>query len=203
MASDVGQRRSALPFVALAMAASSHWGGAAIAQMATQPRSQWAAIPGDAVFETGDTWAVNGQRYRLYGVQSCIRGTFYTAAGGSKRDCGDASLGILTGLVKAWRPFCAAIATNPQRSTNFVVCYADTPTPQGLQRVELGTALIASGFAFAALTQAGRPVSVPYLVAEREAKAARAGLWAFPDVPNPNAVLLNALKNAPTTTQRR
>jgi endonuclease YncB( thermonuclease family) len=69
--------------------------------------------------------------------------------------------------------------------TNFVVCYADTPTPQGLQRVELGTALIASGFAFVARTQEGRPVNFPYLVAEQEAKAARAGLWAFPDTPNP------------------
>jgi hypothetical protein len=39
----------------------------------------------------------------------------------------------------------------------------DTPTPQGPQRVELGTALIASAFAFAALTQAGRWVSIPYL----------------------------------------
>jgi endonuclease YncB( thermonuclease family) len=185
------------------MATSSHWSATALAQTATQPRSQWAAIPGDAVFETGDTWAVNGQRYRLYGVQSCIRGTAYTAADGSKRDCGDASLGMLTGLVKAWRPFCAAIATNPNDSTNFVVCYADTPTPQGPQRVELGTALIASGFAFAALTQEGRPVSFPYLVAEREAEAARAGLWAFPDTPNPNTVLLNALKSAPSATQDR
>ena len=127
----------------------------------------------------------------------------YTAADGSKRDCGDASLGMLTGLVKAWRPFCAAIATNPNGSTNFVVCYADTTTPQGSQRVELGTALIASGFAFAARTQEGRPVSFPYLVAEQEAKAARAGLWAFPDTPNPNAVLLNALKNVPPATRAR
>ena len=110
---------------------------------------------------------------------------------------------MLIGLVNAWRPLCAAIATSPHDSTNFVICYADTLTPQGLRRVELGTALIASGFAFAALTQAGRPVSVPYLVAEREAKAARAGLWAFPDTPNPNIVLLNALKNVPTATRAR
>jgi endonuclease YncB( thermonuclease family) len=203
MASDVRSRRAILRLVALTMAVLSPWRANALAQQVTRPQSQWFAIPNNAAFETGDTWAVNGQRYRLYGVQSCIRGTAYTAADGSKRDCGDASLGMLAGLVKAWRPFCAAIATSRQDSTNFVVCYADTPTPQGPQRVELGTALIASGFAFAALTQAGRPVSVPYLVAEQQAKAARAGLWAFPDTPNPNAVLLNALKNAPTTTQHR
>jgi endonuclease YncB( thermonuclease family) len=203
MASDIPQRRAILPFVALAMAVSLQLRGPALAQQAMQSQSQWAAIPGDAVFETGDTWAVNGQRYRLYGVQSCIRGTAYTTADGSKRDCGDASLGMLTGLVKAWRPFCAAIATSPQDSTNFVVCYADTPTPQGSQRVELGTALIASGFAFAARTPEGRPVNFAYLVAEQDAKSARAGLWAFPDTPNPNAVLLNALRNVPIPSQAR
>jgi endonuclease YncB( thermonuclease family) len=203
MASEIRHCRAILPFVALAMVVSLHWRGTALAQSAQQAASQWFAIPNNAVFQTGDTWTVNGQRYRLYGVQSCIRGTAYSAADGSKRDCGDASLAMLTGLVKAWRPFCAAIATNPQDSTSFVICYADTTTPQGSQRVELGTALIASGFAFAALTQEGRPVSFPYLVAEQEAKAARAGLWAFPDTPNPNAVLLNALKSAPTAAQAR
>jgi endonuclease YncB( thermonuclease family) len=203
MASDIWHGRAILPFVGLAALVTLHCRGTALAQQAPQPQSRWAAIPGDAVFETGDTWAVNGRRYRLYGVQSCIRGTAYTAADGSKRDCGDASLGMLAGLVKAWRPFCAAIATSPRDSTNFVICYADTRTPQGSQRVELGTALIASGFAFAARTQDGRPVNLSYLVAEQEAKAARAGLWAFPDTPNPNAVLLNALKNVPTATKAR
>ena len=38
-------------------------------------QDQWFAFPTNAVFETGDTWAANGQRFRLYGVQSCLRGT--------------------------------------------------------------------------------------------------------------------------------
>jgi endonuclease YncB( thermonuclease family) len=61
-------------------------------------------------------------------------------------------------------------------------------------RIDLGTALIASGFAFAALTLDGRPVHPPYLEAERVAQNTRAGLWAFQDLPNPNAIILHALR---------
>ena len=39
----------------------------------TKP-SPWFPIPPDATYETGDTWTAGGKRYRLYGVQSCLRG---------------------------------------------------------------------------------------------------------------------------------
>lgn len=152
----------------------------------------WQPIPGDAAFQTGDTWSVNGQTYRLFGVQACIRETLVTANDGMKRDCGDLSLHMLTGLVKAWNPFCAVVASNP--STNYDVCYADIMVKGGRQRVELGTALIASGFAFAAQNSLGGPASISYWAAEQEAEKTKAGLWAYTDLPNPNAVLLKALK---------
>ncbi|MBZ5762293.1 thermonuclease family protein [Rhizobium sp. VS19-DR104.2] len=152
----------------------------------------WQPIPANAIFETGDTWNVDTQTYRLFGVQACIRGTLVTTDNGIKRDCGDLSLKMLTALVKAWNPLCAVVGFNS--STKYVVCYADIEAAGGRQRVELGTALISSGFAFAAQNALGGPVSISYWAAEREAERTRAGLWAYPDLPNPNAALLKALK---------
>jgi endonuclease YncB( thermonuclease family) len=152
----------------------------------------WQAIQSDAVFETGDTWNVGGQTYRLFGVQACLRGTFVTTKNGIRLDCGDLSLHMLTGLVKTWNPLCAVVGVNS--SIRYVVCYADIEVAGGLQRVELGTALISSGFAFAAQNSLGGPASISYWAAEQEAENNRAGLWAYPDLPNPNAVLLKALK---------
>jgi len=157
----------------------------------------WRPVPQEATFETGDTWRVGGDHYRLYGVQACLRGTAYTGPDGRKRDCGDASLSMLAGLIRTLSPSCAPVARRPEVSTAFVVCYADTNSPRGRQRVDLGTALIASGFAFAALDASGRPVNPGYFAAEAQAKSGRTGLWASPDLPHPNIVLLKALHAAP------
>ncbi len=73
----------------------------------TKP-SPWFPVPADAIFETGDTWTAGGKRYRLYGVQSCLRGTSFTNAKGVKRDCGEASLAMLVSLVRDLRPMCYA-----------------------------------------------------------------------------------------------
>ena len=161
---------------------------------------EWRAVPRDAVFETGDTWRVGSERYRLYGVQACLRGMVYTGQDGRKRDCGDASLTMATGLIRALSPSCAPVARRSEVSTYFVVCYADMVSPHGNRRVDLGTALIASGFAFAALDAIGRPVNTAYAVAEAQAKTAKAGLWTAPDLPYPNIVLLKALHAAPGGT---
>ncbi len=163
----------------------------AVSKSITSAQQAWQPIPASAVFETGDTWNVDGQTYRLFGVQACIRGTSVTTDNG-KHDCGDLSLHMLTGLVKTWRPLCAVVGVNS--SIKYVVCYADIKVAGGRQRVELGTALISSGFAFAAQNSLGGPASIAYWAAEQEAEKAKAGLWAYPDLPNPNEVLLKALK---------
>ena len=160
----------------------------------------WRPVPREATFETGDTWRVGGDHYRLYGVQACLRGTAYTGPDGRKRDCGDASLSMLAGLIRTLSPSCAPVARRTEVSTAYVVCYADTNSPRGRQRVDLGTALIASGFAFAALDANGRPVNPGYFAAEMQAKSGRIGLWASPDLPHPNIVLLKALHAAPGGT---
>lgn len=146
-------------------------------------------IAGSAALETGDTWVQGGTRLRLYGVQACIRGTFFVNGSGQRLDCGDASLAMLAALIKDTRPDCVPIAQQPGQQT-FVTCFA---TLEG-KRVELGTMLISSGFAFAALKPDGSPVHAPYFVAEQVAKSGRRGLWAYPDVPHPSVALLRALR---------
>ena len=41
----------------------------------------------------------------------------------------------------------------------------------------------------------GKPVHAPYFVAQLVAQRAKAGFWAFADVPDPNAIILRALRN--------
>lgn len=153
------------------------------------------SIPQTGVsFLTGDTWIQNGQQLRLYGVQSCIRGTFFTNATGAKLDCGEASLGMLAALVRDTHPNCSPIAQIPAASTAgkpsiAVVCSAHI----GAKTLDLGTVLIAEGFGFASFTNEAKPVYMPYLVAELTAKHQRSGLWAFSDMPHPNSILFNAV----------
>lgn len=135
---------------------------------------------------TGDTWIAEGKRYRLYGVQSCLRGTAYTDRSGEKRDCGEASLFLLAAYIKDIHPVCAPVATSAD--TTFVACYATV----GGERLDLANILIASGFAFAALDAGGMPFHAPYAVVEQKARGSRTGLWQFNDVQHPSILLSRA-----------
>jgi len=158
------------------------------------PVSPAFAVPQTGVaFVTGDTWVQNGQRMRLYGVQSCLRGTSFTNAAGLKTDCGEASLAYLAAIVRDTRPSCTPIAQIAQPQSIIVVCNAHV----GDSTLDLGTVLITQGFAFAAFNDQAKPVYMPYLVAETLAKKQKAGLWAAPDLPYPNAILLGAIGAAP------
>jgi hypothetical protein len=100
-------------------------------------------FPIGTVFETGDTWMSAGKRYRLYGLQSCLRGTFYTDGSGNKRDCGEASIAVLAAFVKDTNPVCAPLVG--RADLTFVVCHASV----GGQRLDLAMMLIAEGYGFA------------------------------------------------------
>ena len=50
-----------------------------------------------------------GRRYRLYGVQTCLRGTTYTDHAGQRRDCGEASLAVLAAYITDTHPVCATM----------------------------------------------------------------------------------------------
>ncbi|MBN9499661.1 MAG: thermonuclease family protein [Alphaproteobacteria bacterium] len=184
--------------LAVAIAPVLAW-NAAIAGPAA---SRWFPVPVNALYLTGDSWSDGGVTYRLYGVQSCLRGTNFTNAHGLQRDCGEASLAMLVALIRDLRPHCYDAAEQPGTKTIFVFCVASRTTGAGAgSRIDLGTALIATGFAFAALKPDGQPAHAPYFVAQLVAQRANAGLWAFPDLPEPNAIILRALhEQTPTAS---
>ncbi len=140
--------------------------------------------------ETGDSWFQDGARYRLYGVQSCLRGTFYTDKSGEKRDCGEASLAVFAAYVKDTSPACAPVVKTTDLT--YVICFAVV----GEKQLDLGSVMIGSGFAFAALDVQGRPLYPAYGLTEQEARGQRAGLWAFEDVQHPALLLSKAAKGS-------
>ncbi|GGB09326.1 succinoglycan biosynthesis protein exoi [Brucella endophytica] len=147
-------------------------------------------VPPNVTFLSGDTWNQGGTIVRLYGVQSCIRGTKVKVSAEKTTDCGEISMVYLAGLVKNTAPQCQGIAETTQPKQYLVVCKANV----GGQQVDLGTALILSGFAFSAYNPDGTPTSMQYVVAEEQARNQKAGLWAFPDFPYPTAILMKAVK---------
>jgi endonuclease YncB( thermonuclease family) len=163
------------------------------AQQAAEPKAKIPvfdiALSG-VTFETGDTWSQGSERFRLYGVQSCIRGTSFTNAAGSKGDCGEASLAYFAALIRDTKPRCTTIARAGAPPLTYAVCAAHI----GQTPLDLGTILITQGFAFAAADSHGRAVNVAYAVAEADAKANRRGLWASIDLPHPNAILARAAR---------
>lgn len=147
-------------------------------------------VPPNVTFLTGDTWNQGGTVVRLYGVQSCIRGTEVAISDTNKRDCGDISMVYLAGLVKNTSPACQGITETTQPKQYLVVCKANVDGNQ----IDLGTALILSGFAFASYNPDGTPVSYQYVVAEEQARSQKVGLWAYPDFPYPTEILFKAVK---------
>jgi len=143
-------------------------------------------------FQTGDTWSQNGQTFRLYGVQACIRGTQFTNPAGVKTDCGEASVAYFAALIRDTKPRCSAVTQAGAPPVIFTVCAAHV----GQNTLDLGTILISQGFAFAAVSPTGKPFQFTYSVVEGEAQKAGRGLWAAKDLPHPAKVLADALKAA-------
>lgn len=165
------------------------------ATAAAQAPSPWFPIAADVVYLTGDSWSAGEVTYRLYGVQSCLRGTTFTNAHGLQRDCGEASLAMLVALIRDLHPQCYDAAESAQPRTVFVFCLASPSQGAAAgSRIDLGTALISTGFAFAALKPDGQPVHAPYFVAQLVAQRSKVGLWAFTDLPDPNSIILRALR---------
>jgi endonuclease YncB( thermonuclease family) len=167
----------------------------ALAQTGKQASAPtWRPVATDSTFATGDTWDSKGVRYRLYGVQSCLRGTVYTDHAGVRKDCGEASMFMLASLMQDLKPLCYAVAQTRDGTTQFVICSAVLAKGGNAGKtLDIGTALISTGFGFAALKPDGEPVNLAYGVAQNMAEEKRKGLWAFGDFPDPNAALLRAL----------
>ena len=137
-----------------------------------QPAQKPFVVARDIQIESGDTWTQDGVKYRLYGVQSCLRGTDYVKDA-LRLDCGLASIAQFAALVQTSPSSCQPLEAANDGAV-FVVCGAKV----GSVTIDLGTALIASGYAFAAVGMTGTPVNPNYLVTEIVAKNARQGLWA-------------------------
>ncbi len=167
----------------------------ALAQEPLPQRSPWFEIPANATFETGDAWTIDGKKFRLYGVQSCLRQTSFTNEHNQKRDCGEASLAMLIALIRDIKPLCYAAATISGSQTQFVFCFGVVPQGRDKSaRVDLGMSLITLGYGFASLKLDGASVHQPYQAAQQLAKSSKAGLWAYADLPEPNAIILQAAR---------
>jgi endonuclease YncB( thermonuclease family) len=170
--------------IAIALAASL---STSVAHAA--PAGYFRIGPG-AVLETGDTLLMGGKRIRIYGLQSCLRGTSYTDLSDEKRDCGEASIAVLAAFIKDTAPVCAPVAQ--QHEQTFVICFATV----GNHGLDLAMMLIAEGYGFASLRPDGFPVHPPYAVAEQGARDGRKGLWQFKDVQHPAILLSKVAKNS-------
>ncbi len=141
-------------------------------------------FPVAAQFETGDTWISEGRRYRLYGIQACLRGTRVTLRNGMARDCGELNVIMAQAIIKDTSPVCEDVK-DIDRNNAVVVCQ----TTSGDHRYDLATYLIAQGWGFAAVDEKRQLIVPGYRIAEDSARSARAGLWASSDLPHPVSVL--------------
>ncbi|WP_261318149.1 thermonuclease family protein [Rhizobium leguminosarum] len=141
-------------------------------------------FPAQAQFETGDTWISGGRRFRLYGLQTCLRGTSVTISPGTVRDCGQLNLIMAQAVIKDTRPVCTTIKDLDEHNA-VVACQTTT----GQRRYDLATYMIAKGWGFAAVDNTGHLIVPGYSVAEESARSVRAGLWVYSDMPHPVAVL--------------
>ncbi|MBX4925822.1 thermonuclease family protein [Rhizobium binae] len=141
-------------------------------------------FPAQAQFETGDTWVSGGRRFRLYGLQTCLRGTSVTISPGTVRDCGQLNLIMAQAVIKDTRPVCTTIKDLDEHNA-VVACQTTT----GQRRYDLATYTIAKGWGFAAVDNTGHLIVPGYRVAEESARSVRAGLWVYSDMPHPVAVL--------------
>lgn len=145
-------------------------------------------IPKGVTYLTGDSWDQGGTVVRLFGVQSCIRGTIIKTANGES-DCGDVSMAFLANFMKTSPTKCQGIMQTQEPPQYHVICKSTV----GVNEVDLGTSLILKGFAFAMNDINGNPVNIQYYIAEQEAKEKKAGLWGFEQFPHPNAVIKAAI----------
>lgn len=135
-------------------------------------QEQTISFPSGVDFETGDTWAYEGRRFRLFGLQACLRGTMFRSPDGQEIDCGIRSIASTAALFSTGSIGCQPVG-RAKDSATFVVCAVEIDG----RTIDVGTALISSGAAFAAVFPSGAPVLSAYAVAESSAKESRNGLW--------------------------
>lgn len=180
--------------LALLVAAALMGATTAEAQEGRPVGGAWYPVPRAAHFLTGDSWSYQTVTYRLYGVQSCLRGTTFVNAHGIERDCGEASLVVLAALIKDLTPSCSTVTEDAAQRIRFVVCMSTIKSGAAKGKtIDLGTAILTQGYAMAALKADGSLAHPAYGVAEDQARRQKAGLWQFA-FPNPNVIIAQTLR---------
>lgn len=124
------------------------------------------------------------------------KGKKFNNSYGVSNDCGEASIAVLVSLIRDLGPKCHTVVEDVAQRTRFVICMATIQKgPAAGARIDLGTALIIQGYGFAARAADGSIVHPAYGVAESQAEQRKAGLWAFPDFPNPSKIISQSLKS--------
>ncbi|WP_245416036.1 thermonuclease family protein [Mesorhizobium denitrificans] len=154
--------------------------------------NKFVPFPSTAQFETADSWIADGKRYRLYGLQACLRGTSITIAPGAKRDCGELNLIMAQAIIRDSKPVCTTIREIDANNL-LVICRTTT----GKTGYDLATYMIAQGWGFAAVSSSGELAVPGYRLVEQGAREAREGLWAYSDLPHPASILLGQGKQQP------
>lgn len=128
---------------------------------------------------SGDSWIMNGRIYRLFGAQSCIGRTIAVSVRNERFDCGELSRAALSAYFEAHAVECRAIDSPSQ--IDYQTCILTIQH----QRFDLAAAMIATGYAFAALQPDPRDprrfdaIVKSYAVLETEARKSHAGLWSY------------------------
>lgn len=162
--------RSGLPFVVTLV--SLFHATLAAANEAASPGAILTMRPSHIL--DGHRWVESRRTFELYGVGPCEQGRALNGDTGRTSECRVLATARLAALFSTGGVTCRAVDKAIDVGVVPVVCVVEL----GDDKFDLGMALIAGGYGFAALGDDGRPVVKNYLVAELSAKVDRQGIWA-------------------------
>ena len=146
-------------------AAVAHIVGEKPSHDVTLPPASGATIAGRARIIDGDTIEIAGERIRLFGIDAPEARQQCRDAQGADYACGRDAARILTALIGG-RPVSCTLVTHDQYARDVATCEA--------KGHDLGEAMVRAGYA----RDYPRHSKGRYAAAERDARAARRGIWA-------------------------
>ena len=129
------------------------------------PAAAGTPIQGRAKIIDGDSLEVAGERIRLFGIDAPEGRQQCRDAQGADYACGRDAARILTALIGG-RPVSCTLVTHDRYARDVATCQAEGR--------DLGEAMVRAGYA----RDYARPSTGRYAAAERDARAARRGIWA-------------------------
>ena len=151
--------------IAAAAAVAVQQGGKFDAPRERAPAEAGTPISGRAKIIDGDSLEVAGERIRLFGIDAPEGRQQCRDANGQDYACGREAARILTALIGG-RPVSCTLVTHDQYARDVATCQAEGR--------DLGEAMVRAGYA----RDYARHSKGRYAAAERDARAARRGIWA-------------------------